>query len=74
MSLYLDMNHHRPLHGIIQLLQPLIGPYMGLGARKPVFKGLRTTKAQTSLRIRAFVISFLESTIYILATGEISIF
>ena len=26
---------------------------MGLGARKPVFGGLRTTKAQTSLRIRA---------------------
>ena len=26
---------------------------MGLDARKPVFGGLRTTKAQTSLRIRA---------------------
>ena len=26
---------------------------MGLNARKPVFGGLRTTKAQTSLRIRA---------------------
>ena len=26
---------------------------MGLEARKPVFSGLRTTKAQTSLRIRA---------------------
>ena len=26
---------------------------MGLNARKPVFRGLRTTKAQTSLRIRA---------------------
>ena len=27
--------------------------YLGLVARKPVFGGLRTTKAQTSLRIRA---------------------
>ena len=27
--------------------------YLGLDARKPVFGGLRTTKAQTSLRIRA---------------------
>ena len=26
---------------------------MGLNARKPVFSGLRTTKAQTSLRMRA---------------------
>ena len=26
--------------------------YLGLVARKPVFGGLRTTKAQTSLRIR----------------------
>ena len=26
---------------------------MGLDARKPVFGGLRTTQAQTSLRIRA---------------------
>ena len=27
--------------------------HIGLDARKPVFWGLRTTKAQTSLRIRA---------------------
>ena len=27
--------------------------HMGLDARKPVFGGLRTTQAQTSLRIRA---------------------
>ena len=27
--------------------------YMGLDARKPVFGGLRTTKAQASLHIRA---------------------
>ena len=27
--------------------------YMGLDARKPVFGGLRTTKVQTRLRIRA---------------------
>ena len=30
-----------------------MGIYMGLDARKPVFGGLRTTKAQTSLRICA---------------------
>ena len=29
------------------------GSYLGLDARNPVFRGLRTTKAQTSLRIRA---------------------
>ena len=27
--------------------------HMGLNARKPVFEGLRTTQAQTSLHIRA---------------------
>ena len=49
----------------------------GLDARKPVFGGLRTTQAQTSLRIHAvclisaFVIPYLESIIYNLATGEI---
>ena len=52
---------------------------MGLNARNPVFGGLRTTQAQTSLRIRAvrisaFVIRFLESNIFNLATGKISIF
>ena len=49
--------------------------HMGLGARKPVFGGLRTTQAQTSLCIRAvistFVIRYLESIICKLATGEI---
>ena len=35
-----------------KLLTPVI-LHMGLDARKPVFGGLRTTKAQTSLRIRA---------------------
>ena len=51
---------------------------MGLNAGKPVFGGLGTTKAQTSLRIRslisAFVIRFLESTLSKLATSEILIF
>ena len=32
---------------------PVDHAYMGLVARKPVFGGLRTPKAQTSLRIRA---------------------
>ena len=35
-----------------QTAQSDLGPYW-LDARKPVFGGLRTTKAQTSLRIRA---------------------
>ena len=39
-----------PLHIFIIGLVYL---YMGLKARNPVFKGLRTTKAQTSLRIHA---------------------
>ena len=45
---------------------------MGLDARKPVSRGLRTTKAQTSLRrlISAFVIRFLLSIISRLATSE----
>ena len=52
---------------------------MGSVARKPVFMGLRTTKAQTSLRscerlISTFVIRFLEGIISKLATSEISIF
>ena len=49
---------------------------MDLDARKPVFGGMRTTKAQTSLRrlISAFVIRFLESIISKLATSKISIF
>ena len=51
---------------------------MGLDARKPVIGGLRTTQAQTSLRIcsliSAFVIGFLKRIICKLATGEISIF
>ena len=49
---------------------------MGLDARKPDFRGLQTTKAQTSLRIHAvwsaaFVIPLLESNICRLATSEI---
>ena len=35
--------------------------YMGFDARKPVFGGLLTAKAQTSLHVFAFVISFLVS-------------
>ena len=53
-----------------------VNGYMGLDVRKPVFGGLRTTTAQTSLRrlISAFVIRLLESLISKLATSEISIF
>ena len=47
--------------------------HMGLVLRKPVFGGLRTTQAQTSL-VSAFVSRFLESFICKLATGEISFF
>ena len=51
---------------------------MGLVARNPVFQGLWTTQAQTSLRIRAVwsapFFCFLESFICKLAAGEISIF
>ena len=59
---------------------------MGLDARKPFIGGLRTTKAQTSLRIcadqpahshrliSAFVIRLLASMISKLASSEISIF
>ena len=51
---------------------------MGIDARKPVFGGLRTLKAQTNLRIRSlisiFVIRFFESIISRLAAKKISIF
>ena len=46
---------------------------MGLDSRKPVFGGLRTAKAQTSLRIR-LCYPLLKSIISELATSEISIF
>ena len=57
-------------------LHQLLELYMGLNARKPVFMGLQTTKAQTSLYslISALVIRLLESIIYTLATSEILIF
>ena len=60
--------------------QLTIPSQLGLDARNPVSRGLRTTQAQTSLRIRAvsmisaFVIRFLERFICNLATGEIYIF
>ena len=49
---------------------------MGLDVKKPVFGGLRTTKAQTRLHslISTFVIPLLESIISRLATSDISIF
>ena len=51
---------------------------MGLDAGKHVFWGLRTTKAQTNLRIRsmisAFFIRLLESIRSRLATSQLSIF
>ena len=37
----------------IDLLQLIVDYFMGLDMRKPVFGSLRTTPAQTSLRIRA---------------------
>ena len=52
--------------------------YMGLDTRKPVFRGLRTTRADQPVHpcslISNFVVRFLESVIYKLASGEISIF
>ena len=49
--------------------------HTGLDARKPVFGGLRTTKAQTRLRIRAVESALLlERFICRRATREISIF
>ena len=47
---------------------------MGLKARKPVFRGLRTTPAHPCSLISTFVIRFLESTVHNLPTSEISIF
>ena len=49
---------------------------MGLNARKPVFRGLRTTKAQTSLPslLSTVVIRLLKIIISRLATSKISIF
>ena len=47
---------------------------LGLIARKPVFGCLRTTKAQTSRLISAFVIRVMESIISKLDTSEILIF
>ena len=59
--------------------KPLTKLNMGLDARKPVFDGLRITKAQDkpvqmSSLISAFVICFLESIISRLATSQISNF
>ena len=44
-----------PCKEVITPCKAIWTPYheMGLDARKPVFGGLRTTQAQTSLRIRA---------------------
>ena len=52
---------------------------MGLDARKPVFRGVSNNKgtdqpAHPCSPISAFVIRFLESTVYNLATSKISIF
>ena len=47
---------------------------MGLDVRRPVLGSLLTIKAQTSLRIRAFVIRFLKTIISRLATSKIAIF
>ena len=47
---------------------------LGLDARKPVFRGLQTTKVHPRRLISAFVISFLEIIISKPATMVISIF
>ena len=63
---------------VIDSYCPYILASLDLVARKPVFGGLQTTKAQTSLRLRRLIISFiihvLESMIYRPAISEISIF
>ena len=48
--------------------------YLGINVRNPVLRGLRTTKAQKSLRSLIFVIRLLERIISRLAPSEISIF
>ena len=50
------------------------GTDMGLDARKPVFRCLQMTQAQMRSLISTFVIRFLESITYKLATGETLIF
>ena len=50
--------HYSFLMYDIEITTPVISNcqsrlHMGLDTRKPVFRGLRTTQAQTSLRIRA---------------------
>ena len=64
------------IYGVFSAIIFHIDNYMGLNVRKPVFGGLQTTKAKTSLcrLISAFVIRLLESMISKLASSEISIF
>ena len=56
---------------------PVPSTSLGLDARKPIFGGLRTTKAQTSLHFRQtdqrLCYSILGSIISKLAIGEVSI-
>ena len=46
---------------------------MGLNVRKPVFKGFANNKGADQPLISAFVIHFMESIIFRIATNEISI-
>ena len=46
-------NYSVPQYDMLNNVMSLTLDKMGLDARKPVFGGLRTSKAQTSLRIRA---------------------
>ena len=72
---YMPTRAHREMDGAHYNVSDFFKKvHMGRNARKPVLGGLGTTKAQTSLRISAFVIRFFGSIICKLAIGEISIF
>ena len=47
-----DNYHEYVCHCVVWNVNPLVLNNMGLDARKPVFKVLQITQAQTSLRIR----------------------
>ena len=47
------LDDYRILRAICKIYEEKNSLHMGLGGRKPVFGGLRTTKAQTSLPIHA---------------------
>ena len=51
LNVYIDGYENK--YGTVLIYMNMVGIKMSLDARKPVFGGLRTTQAQTSLRIRA---------------------